>query len=107
MRSPPMRIRPMTTPPIPINLLHHPRPLPDPPTASLTSAPAQPALHAPLHQPSAPKPAPPPEVRFAQTNHESIVTSVRANLLPRGGSMQIRLDPPELGALQVTVEMRD
>lgn len=52
-------------------------------------------------------PPPTPEVRFAQDNHEQIVQNVRTQLLPQGGAMQIRLDPPELGALQVMVEMRD
>ena len=51
--------------------------------------------------------AEPPEVQFADTNHEPIVTGVKAQLLPHGGSMQIRLDPPELGGLKVMVEMRD
>ena len=49
----------------------------------------------------------PPEARFAAANHAAIVSDVRTRLLPHGGSMQIRLDPPELGALQVSVEMRD
>jgi flagellar hook-length control protein FliK len=49
----------------------------------------------------------PPEVRFASANHETIVTSMRAEVLPNGGSMRIRLDPPQLGALQVTVQVRD
>ena len=49
----------------------------------------------------------PPEVRFADANHAAIVSDVRTRLLPHGGSMQIRLDPPELGALQVSVEMRN
>ena len=48
-----------------------------------------------------------PEVRFSEVNHDRIVTGVRGQLLPHGGSMQIRLDPPELGALQVMVEIRD
>jgi flagellar hook-length control protein FliK len=52
-------------------------------------------------------PALPPEVRFASANHENIVTSMRADLMPNGGSMRIRLDPPQLGALQVTVQIRD
>ena len=55
----------------------------------------------------APIPQPAPEVRFAETNHANIVTGVQTNLLPHGGTMQIRLDPPELGALQITVEMRN
>jgi flagellar hook-length control protein FliK len=48
-----------------------------------------------------------PEVRFAEQNSPGIVTAVRTQLLPNGGSMQIRLDPPELGAMQVIVRMRD
>lgn len=52
-------------------------------------------------------PPPPPEVQFAQTNHDKIVTGVQTQLLPHGGTMEIRLDPPELGALKVMVEMRD
>jgi flagellar hook-length control protein FliK len=52
-------------------------------------------------------PALPPEVRFASANHENIVTSMRAELMPNGGSMRIRLDPPQLGALQVTVQIVD
>jgi flagellar hook-length control protein FliK len=55
----------------------------------------------------APLPDTPPELRFAADNHDRIVTNVRTQLLPGGGSMQIRLDPPELGALKVMVEMRD
>ena len=55
--------------------------------------------------------APPPvptEADFAASNHDKIVTSVRTQLAgATGGSMQIRLDPPELGALQVMVEMRN
>jgi flagellar hook-length control protein FliK len=51
--------------------------------------------------------AQPPEVQFADSNHDSIVTGVKAQLMPHGGAMEIRLDPPELGALKVMVEMRD
>ena len=49
----------------------------------------------------------PPEARFAAANHEDIVKGMRAEVLPNGGTMRIRLDPPQLGALQVTVEIRD
>jgi flagellar hook-length control protein FliK len=45
--------------------------------------------------------------QFAQANHASVVSGITGRLLPGGGSMQIRLDPPELGAMQVRVEMRD
>jgi flagellar hook-length control protein FliK len=54
----------------------------------------------------APAPAT-PEAQFVDANHPKIITGVRSELLPNGGTMQIRLDPPELGALQVTVHMRD
>jgi flagellar hook-length control protein FliK len=56
-------------------------------------------------QPDAP-PAP-PEAQFAEANHAKIVGGIQGQLLPNGGSMHIRLDPPELGALNVRVEMRD
>jgi flagellar hook-length control protein FliK len=48
-----------------------------------------------------------PTARFAEANHANIVTSVRTALLPKGGTMQLRLDPPELGALQVSVDVRN
>jgi len=54
-----------------------------------------------------PPPPAPPEVHFAETNHPQIVTGIHGQLLPDGGTMRIRLDPPELGALQVMVHMRD
>jgi hypothetical protein len=44
---------------------------------------------------------------FAEENHSNIVAGIRSQLLPGGGTMRIRLDPPELGALLVKVEMRD
>jgi len=49
----------------------------------------------------------PPEVHFAEQNLQNVITSVRTQLLPHGGTMQIRLDPPELGALQVTLHVND
>jgi flagellar hook-length control protein FliK len=63
----------------------------------------------PSHAPAAPPAAPPipREVEFADNNHERIVSSVKGQLLPSGGTMRIRLDPPEMGALQVTVRMVD
>jgi flagellar hook-length control protein FliK len=64
------------------------------------------AQHAGQAAPGLPD-ATPPEVRFAEANHENIVRDMRAELLPRGGSMRIRLDPPQLGALQVTVRVQD
>lgn len=57
-------------------------------------------------QPAAP-PSAPTAADFAAANHAQIVNSVHAQLLPNGGSMHIRLDPPDLGAMQITVRMRD
>jgi flagellar hook-length control protein FliK len=57
-------------------------------------------------KPQAAPPAP-PEVKFAQDNHDSIVKGVQTQLLPRGGTMQIRLDPPELGAVNVILSIKD
>jgi flagellar hook-length control protein FliK len=48
-----------------------------------------------------------PETQFAAANHGNIVSGVRGQLLPNGGSMQIRLDPAELGVLQVSVKMEN
>ena len=54
----------------------------------------------------APTPAP-PEAAFVDANHPKIVTGVTGQLLPSGGTLQIRLDPPDLGPLQLTVRVRD
>jgi flagellar hook-length control protein FliK len=45
--------------------------------------------------------------RFLAGNATSIVSGVRTQLLGSGGKMTLRLDPPELGALQVAVVMKD
>jgi len=50
-------------------------------------------------------PPAPPETQFAEANHPKLVSGMRGQLLPGGGTMQIRLDPPQLGDLQVTVKM--
>lgn len=83
------------------------------PVSNTVEAPVPPTPQAvvrpsPLEAPApTPQPSMPPEARFAQANHTGIVTSIRGQLLPNGGTMQIRLDPPELGALQVTVRVID
>ena len=56
--------------------------------------------------PQAPQTPQSPEPRFVQESHPSIVTAVRTRLLPDGGTMQIRLDPPDLGQLQLSVTVR-
>jgi flagellar hook-length control protein FliK len=50
---------------------------------------------------------PNPGARFVAENHPSIVQSVKTQLLPTGGTMRLRLDPPELGAMQVSVHVKD
>jgi flagellar hook-length control protein FliK len=97
----------------------------DAPTAATAPAPSAPAAAAApgavaaMVQDASPKlqttqatPAPaalpqvPPEVQFAEDNHPNIVAGVRGQLMPEGGTMRIRLDPPELGPLAVTVRLR-
>lgn len=88
-------------------------------SATDRAAPAAPSL---VTEPGAPRPAPvpqqgppampglpprAPEAEFARTNHPTILQGIRGQLLPDGGSMHLRLDPPELGALQVSVHLRD
>jgi flagellar hook-length control protein FliK len=50
---------------------------------------------------------PNPGEKFIAENHPSIVGSVKTQLLPTGGTMRLRLDPPELGAMQVSVHVKD
>jgi flagellar hook-length control protein FliK len=69
-----------------------------PETAKPQAAPQSPVAQAP---------PPPPQAHFVETNHPKIVSAVQAQALTNGGTMQIRLDPPELGALQVMVHMQD
>ena len=47
------------------------------------------------------------EAQFADTNHSKIVSAVHGQLLPDGGTMQIRLDPAELGSLQINVQVKN
>ena len=48
-----------------------------------------------------------PQVQFAEDNHPKIITSIQGELLPKGGTMQLQLNPADLGALQVTVHLQD
>ena len=52
-------------------------------------------------------PTPPPDAQFAEINNPAIVTAIHGQLMPNGGTMSIQLDPPELGALQVTVKIEN
>ena len=47
------------------------------------------------------------ETEFAEANHGKIISGVTGQLLPNGGSLQLRLDPAELGAVNISVHMRD
>lgn len=77
-----------------------------PPALSIAGTPQDTPRAAAHTRPAAAAPLP-PEIEFAQANYPKLIDNVRTQLLPGGGAMQIRLDPPELGALQVSVEMRD
>lgn len=77
--------------------------------ASQSNAPAPANLTA---TPAVVAPPPPPpahltEAEFAEQNHPAIVQTIHGSLLPKGGSMQIRLDPPGLGPLQISVKMEN
>lgn len=74
------------------------------PAALTSSQPAPKVSQAVGPQPASP---PPPEVRFAEANHPTIVSSVKSELLPNGGSMLLRLDPPDLGPMRLVVRMED
>jgi flagellar hook-length control protein FliK len=67
---------------------------------ALDTASAKPA--APGHTAAAPV-EPTPDARFAQVNLPKIVSGVRGELMPGGGTMHLRLDPPQLGDLQISM----
>jgi len=48
-----------------------------------------------------------PVAQFAETNQPTIVSTIHGSLLPNGGTMNIALNPPDLGAMQITVKMQD
>lgn len=68
-------------------------------------------LNADAPKPAAPTPAkiePPPlrpEQQFARDNVDRIVTSVQTHATTGSQAMRVRLDPPELGALDVAMKM--
>ena len=47
------------------------------------------------------------QAEFAEANHSQIVSEIQGKLLPDGGAMNLRLNPPELGEMHVRVEVRD
>ena len=65
-------------------------------------------VSAPAQATQASKPAPIDQTaQFAELNHPKLITAIHGQLLPSGGTMTLRLDPPELGAMHVRVEVRD
>ena len=75
-------------------------------TAVTTPQTSQTATTAKIQSPTPSTPTS-PEAQFVDANHPNIVTGIHGKLLPNGGTMTIRLDPPELGALQISVHMRE
>jgi flagellar hook-length control protein FliK len=47
------------------------------------------------------------QAQFSEANHPQIVSDIQGKLLPDGGTMNLRLNPPELGTMHVRVEVRD
>jgi flagellar hook-length control protein FliK len=61
-----------------------------------------------LVQPAAAVPVPvTPQAAFVAANHPPIVMGMSGKLLPDGGTMHIRLAPPELGDLQISVHVSE
>lgn len=60
---------------------------------------------APRTESAPPAPPLPPERTFATNNHDRIITGMKAEVLPAGGEMKMRLDPPEIGVLQISVKV--
>ncbi|GIW76284.1 MAG: hypothetical protein KatS3mg104_1347 [Phycisphaerae bacterium] len=56
------------------------------------------SVHVPLSTPT-------PEDRFVEQNVDRIITGIKSDLTPNGGTMKIRLDPPNLGQLQIDVSV--
>ncbi len=83
-------------------------PADDTPDSTLTQALQAPAVaKAPVAQPVTPVQPPPapvaPEQHFAEHNVDRIVSGVKTELLPNGGTMKMRLDPGNLGQIQIEV----
>ncbi len=65
---------------------------------------SQSATPAVVSQPAVPQT---PVAQFAQANQQSIVSTINGKLLPNGGTMNITLNPPDLGAMQISVHMEN
>jgi flagellar hook-length control protein FliK len=63
-----------------------------------------PAAATPSTNQQAPLPA---EQVFMADNHGKIVDTIGGQLVPGGGTMRLTLDPPQLGALRITVQMHE
>jgi len=87
-----------------------PAPKSDQPTAEIAAAAQAPAVKPGEAHDAAPAQVAPvklPEAQFVDANHPKIISSVRGELMPHGGTMHIRLDPPELGAVNVMVKIKE
>lgn len=80
-----------------------------PAAADLAAAASVPAHDKTAAQPAVPVPVATttPDRATAENNVARIVTSVRGSLGAAGGTMQIRLDPPTLGAVNVSVSFEN
>lgn len=47
------------------------------------------------------------QAQFTEVNHPTIVSEIQGKMLPDGGAMSLRLNPPELGAMHVRVEVHN
>jgi flagellar hook-length control protein FliK len=77
--------------------------------AALAQATTGPAVSPPAvgAAPAKAQPPLPAEQVFAGDNHAKIVSTIGGQLVPGGGTMRIALDPPQLGALHITVQMHE
>ena len=72
--------------------------------APVTTKTSGPQPTAPVQPPQAPAA---PEQHFADNNVDRIVSNVKTELLPNGGTMKMRLDPGNLGQLNIEVTVDD
>lgn len=81
--------------------------IPDPAEVSVVAHKPEQGAAMKLVLPPSPPVADALEARFAESNHPRIITAVQSELMPSGGTVRLRLDPPELGALQVRIDVKD
>ncbi|HWB52763.1 MAG TPA: flagellar hook-length control protein FliK, partial [Tepidisphaeraceae bacterium] len=72
-------------------------------SAALNALSNSPTLHAP--DPASSTTPTTPTRAFAEANQDQIVTTIKGQLLPNGGTMQITLHPANLGHVHISVEV--